>query len=196
MGSADYGGLWPDRPTVALSFDVAADLRTATGRESIVFTPDLPVCELVFRAWPNTPNSAGSGSSLVLTDATVDGRPVNAAVAAAGAPHGAPGTLIELPLAGCRGPGQQVRAELGFRLTMGTDADERLGSSPTTRTAWFGSGFPLLAWVRGQGWAREPAVGIAGETATSEEFELSASVTAPAEYRVLGTGAEAGGDRK
>ena len=106
-GVADYGGLWPDRPTVALSFDVAADLRTATGRESIVFTPDLPVCELMFRAWPNAPNSAGAGSSLVITGAAVDGRPVTARVAAGGAPPGAPGTLIEIPLAGCHGPGSR-----------------------------------------------------------------------------------------
>jgi len=48
-------GLWPDRPRVALSFDVAPDLASATGKESVTFTPDTPTCELDFRAWPNNP---------------------------------------------------------------------------------------------------------------------------------------------
>jgi hypothetical protein len=186
-------GLWPQRPVVELSFDVAPDLRTVTGHESVVFTPDMRACELVFRAWPNNPTMAKAGSSLTVTDTNVAGRPVTSQVIAAGAPPDAPGTLIEVPLPACLEPGESVRAELGFRLVLGADADERVGYSPDTQTAWFGSGFPLLAWVRGSGWARDPAVPMNGETATSEDFMLAAlAVTAPTGYQVIGTGVGAG----
>lgn len=186
-------GLWPQRPVVELAFDVAPDLGSATGRESVVFTPDLRACELVFRAWPNNPTMSKSGSSLTVTDASVDGRPVISQVIAAGSPPDAPGTLIEVPLAECLDPGESVRAELGFRLILGEGADERVGFSPEAQTAWFGSGFPLLAWIRGKGWARDTAVPMNGETATSEDFMLATLlVTAPTDYRVMGTGVATG----
>jgi hypothetical protein len=190
-GSYD-AGLWATRPQVQLSFDVGADPGTVTGRESVLFTPDAQTCELVFRAWPNNPTMSKTGAALVVTDATVAGRPVTPKVSSAGAPEGAPGTLIELPLQGCLAAGQSVKADLGFRLTLGADADERVGYSPKTATAWFGSGYPLLSWVRGQGWVKDPAVRMNGETATSEDFALSLSVTAPTDLQVLGTGSPAG----
>ncbi|HSK59095.1 MAG TPA: M1 family aminopeptidase, partial [Actinomycetospora sp.] len=187
------GAAWDRRPVVDLAFDVAPDLGTVTGRETVAFTPDLPVCELVFRAWPNSPSPARQGNSLTVTGASVDGRPVAPVVRRAGAAEDAPGTLVELPLPACVPAGATVRAELAFTLRLGEDADERLGTSPSTRTAWFGSGHPLLAWVRGEGWAREDAVDIAGETATSEDFRLaSLRVTAPDGVEVAGTGQPAG----
>jgi hypothetical protein len=180
---------WPQRPTVDLAFDVAPDLRTVTGRETVTFTPDLPICELVFRAWPNAPSPASEGNALTVTDAVVQGRPTPPVVRPAGAGVGVPGTLIELPLPACVAAGEPVRAELGFGLRLGENADERLGTSPGTGTAWFGSGFPLLAWVRGQGWVRDDAVAIPGETAVSEDFRLDAlRVTAPAGAAVSGVG--------
>jgi hypothetical protein len=184
---------WPQRPVVDLSVEMAADLASATGRESVLFTPDLRVCELVFRAWPNKPTTAVEGTSLVVTDAAVDGRPVTPVVSAAGAPEGAPGTLVELPLPQCVEAGTQVRAELGYAVALGEDAGERVGHSPSAELAWFATAFPLLAWVRGAGWARDPAVDMFGETVTSEDFQLAGlSVTAPSAYRVLGTGTATG----
>jgi uncharacterized membrane protein YeiB len=180
---------WDARPIVDLSFDVADDLHSVRGRERIVFTPDLRVCELVFRAWPNKPTTASSGTSLVVTEAFVEGAPVAPVVTSAGAPADASGTLIELPLSSCVEPGESVEAELLFDLELGQDANERLGVAPAERVAWFAGGFPLLAWVRGEGWARDDAVGIVGETSTSEAFELATlTVTAAEEYAVLGTG--------
>ena len=191
--AAYAAGLWPQRPVVDLTFDLAPDLSSVIGRERVVFTPDLPVCELVFRAWPNRPSMAQGGTTLVLTSAAVDGRPTPARVLPAGAAEGAPGTLIELPLPQCVPAGQPVTADLGFTLTLGEDADERVGFSHDPQMAWLATGFPLLAWVRGQGWAREDAVSIAGETATSEDFTLrSLAVNVPAEYAVLGTGTATG----
>ena len=180
---------WPDRPVVELGFTVAPDLRTVTGHERVTFTPDQRVCELVFRTWPNEPNGARSGSSLVVTGAAVGGRPVQPRTSAAGAPEGVPGTLVDFPLPECREPGESVTADLDFRLVLGPDADDRWGMSPSRSIAWFGGGFPLLAWVRGQGWARDDATELPGETATSEDFELAAlAVTAPARLAVTGTG--------
>jgi hypothetical protein len=79
---------------------------------------------------------------------------------------------------------------LDFALVLGADADERMGYSPQEQLAWFGTAFPLLAWERGRGWARQVAVDVAGETVTSEVFELrSLEVVAPSRHEVLGTGA-------
>ncbi|GLZ48960.1 metallopeptidase [Actinomycetospora sp. NBRC 106375] len=181
--------VWGQRPVVDLSFDVAPDLRSATGQETVTFTPDLPVCELVFRTWPNMPNAADQGNALQVTAATVQGRPVAPVVRAAGARPGVPGTLVELPLPVCVSAGQTVRVGLDFTLRLGGDADERLGTSRRSGVAWFGSGFPLLAWVRGQGWVRDDAVQIPSETATSEEFRLDAlRVLAPDGAAVSGAG--------
>jgi hypothetical protein len=177
----------PDRPVVSLAFTLADDLRGATGRERVAFTPDSPICELVFRAWPNAPVSATAGSSLRVDTAAVDGAPVVPRVDAAGAPPGAPGTLVTLPLPSCVPAGRTVTADLGFTLTLGPDADDRMGTA--RGTAWFGSAFPLLAWVRGEGWTRTPAASVAGENAVSEDFTLrSLEVTAPSGLAVSGVG--------
>jgi len=181
----------PDRPVVALAFDVAADLASATGRESVTFRPDAEVCELVFRAWPNSPNNAANGTSLRITGASVGGTAVDPVVEAGGAPDGAPGTLVTLPLPACADAGTEVRAELAFALTLGEDG-ERTGHSPAAGIAWFATAHPLLAWVRGRGWATDPAVDMSGESATSEAFRLDLTVTTDAGQQVLGTGTAAG----
>ena len=163
-------------------------LHTVRGRESVRFTPDAAICELDFRAYPNEPTIAAVGSALSLTDASVAEHPVSALVSADGAAAGAPGTLIRLPLSQCLQSGQSVDAELGFTVTLGRDADERVGYSPATGTAWFGSAFPLLSWVRGQGWSNDPAVAMNGETAVSVEFQLvDLAVTAPDGDQVSGS---------
>jgi hypothetical protein len=191
---SDYAsGLWPDRPRVELSFDVAPDLTSATGEESVAFTPDAPTCELEFRAWPNNPTMHEAGDALTVTSAEVEGRPAAPRTTAAGAPDGAPGTLITVPLPECLDAGETAHAVLGFRLVLGADANERVGYSPRTRTAWIGSGFPLLSWIRGSGRARDHAVAMNGETAASEDFVLSdLSVTARSDYEVLGPGTSVG----
>jgi hypothetical protein len=184
---------WPQRPVLELTFDMAPDLHTATGSESVLFTPDQQVCQLVFRDWPNKPTTARTGSSLTVTTATIDGTAVTPTVQTGGAPDGAPGTLLELPLPACVPAGTAIRAQLAFQLTLGADAGERVGYSATDATAWFGTAFPLLAWQRGQGWIRDPAVDMYGETVTSEEFQLAAlTVTAATDQTVTATGSAVG----
>ena len=52
----------PARPVVGLDFRLADDLRTVTGTETVVFTPDLTTDELVFRLVPNGPGAAAAGN--------------------------------------------------------------------------------------------------------------------------------------
>jgi hypothetical protein len=179
---------------VVLSFAVAPNLQSVDGQESLTFAPDLPTCELVLRAWPNSPSEVRSGTSLTVDGVTVDGQPGTAQLSAAGAPAGSPGTLIDIPLSRCLRPGQSVRAALRFRLNLGPDSDEVVGYSPATHTAWFATGFPLLAWVRGRGWARDPGLALDGDGdfPVSEDFSLTLLVAAPADDRVVGTGVAAG----
>lgn len=192
-GPAAYEAtLWPQRPEVSLGLDVAPDLHTATGHESVVFTPDLPTCEMVFRNWPNAPTSQRAGNSLTVTGAALDGAPATPRVEPAGAPAGAPGTLVSIPLPRCLQPGQSIRADLDFAVTLGEGAGERVGTDPVTRTAWAASAFPLLAWVRGSGWIRDLALDAYGETSTSEDFALALEVTAPSPMQVNGTGSARG----
>ncbi len=187
---------WLDRPVVDLRFEVAPDLATVAGREVVEFTPDLDTCELVFRSWPNKPATSRAGSSLTVSDVRVDGRDADFVNIAAGAPDGAPaGTLVEVPLADCVSAGETVTVELTFALVLGEGVDERVGTSSDAEVAWFATAFPLLAWERGRGWERGPAVPVIGETAVSEDFLLdSMEVVAPSGYEVLGTGAADGAE--
>jgi hypothetical protein len=184
---------WPDpapsRPIVDLSFTVSEDLASVGGTKRIAFTPDLDICELVFRLWPNKPMTADYGNALEVTEVLVDRQIVEPRVVAAGAPEGRPGTLLEVPLPSCVTAGTEVTADLEFALILGEGTDERVGVARTGEVAWFGTAFPLLAWENGRGWAREPAVPVAGEMATSETFQLrSLEVVAPTRFDVLGTG--------
>ncbi len=190
----DVAGAWPDRPVVDLRFEVAPDLATVAGREVVEFTPDLDTCELVFRSWPNKPATSRAGSSLTVSTVQVDGSDAAFLDIAAGAPEGAPaGTLVEVPLTDCVSAGETVTAELTFDLVLGEEVNERVGTSSDAEVAWFATAFPLLAWERGRGWERGPAVPVNGETAVSEDFLLdSMEVVAPSGYEVLGTGAADG----
>ncbi|MGY1617074.1 M1 family aminopeptidase [Geodermatophilus sp. SYSU D00691] len=185
---------WSDRPVVELRFEVAEDLASVAGWERITFTPDLPTCEVVLRAWPNKPATARAGSSLVVSEVLVDGRLRDPVDVVAGAPETAPaGTLLEVPLEDCAAAGEEVTVELEFDVELGEEVNERVGTSTTAEAAWFATAFPLLAWERGRGWERGPAVAVDGEMAVSEDFRLaSLDVVAPSAYDVLGTGRAAG----
>lgn len=184
---------WPDpptdRPVVDLAFTVPASLDSATGLQNVTFTPDRRICELVFRAWPNKPATAAAGNSLTVSTVSVGGQRLPLKVDAAGAPAGAPGTLVTATLPACVEAGDSVTAQTTFTVRLGEGTDERLGRSTRAGVAWLGTAFPLLAWENGRGWARDPAVEVAGETATSEAFRLNRlEVTAPADAAVAGTG--------
>jgi hypothetical protein len=176
----------PDRPVIDLDFSLAGDLRTVTGTETVVFTPDLPTSELVFRLVPNGPDSTALGNQLTVTTATGDDVAATGYESAAAA---APGGLYVVTLADQLAAGESTRVQLGFTVRLGGGGFERLGTAPDV--SWWASGAPLLAWEPGVGWARDPFVPLTGETATSPASDTTISVDAPAALTVLMTGDQA-----
>lgn len=179
----------PTPPDVTLSYQVADDLRSATGSATVVFTPDQRVCEVVLRAWPNKPVLTNAGNGMTISQVRVDGSVLQADVQPAGASAGAFGTLVEVRLPACKDAGTTLTVESDFALTLGPDTDERMGYATSGDLAWFQTAFPLLAWQAGIGWVRDAAVPMYGETATSEAFTLAdLAVTAPSRFSVAGVG--------
>jgi hypothetical protein len=187
-----------ERPIVSLTFDLAADHRSVTGTESVIFTPDRAVDELVFRLWPNGPEGGRRDASMTVTTATSpNAEPFR--TSSAGGRRGTQGTLLSIPLGRTAPAHQPISADLTFTLQLPNATWDRYGTDG--RTSYWGSGHPLLAWQRGFGWDRDPASPLPGETATSEAATTSIAVTAPASDTVLapGTGAppvDAPGGRK
>ncbi len=177
----------PDRPRIALDFRLADDLRTVTGTETVVFTPDLPVDELVFRLVPNGPDVSPSGARLVVDAVRGD----DVAAGSGYEPLGAadPGGAYVVPLAEPLAAGESTEVELDFTLTLGVGAFERVGADDGI--SWWASGAPLLAWEPGTGWARDPFVPVSGETTTSPAADTTVRVSAPADLTVLMTGDQA-----
>ena len=173
----------PDRPVVALDFSLADDLRTVTGTQTVVFTPDLPVDELVFRLVPNGADATAQGNRLTVDE--VRGDDVRrGGYESAGAAE--PGGLYVVRLTDTLPAGESTEVELDFTLQLGAGGFERLGTAEGV--SWWASGAPLLTWEPGVGWARDPFVSLTGETAASPVADTTISVTAPAELTVLMTG--------
>ncbi len=182
---AQYAAPDPDRPRVTLRFGIDTARRTVTGSETVVFTPDQPVRELVFRLWPNSP-TAMPGTHMTVNRVQADNLVARFTVESAGAVEKTQGTLLRIPLSREVPTGEAVTAVLDFTLTLGGHAFDRWGT--TGRTAWWGTGHPLLAWVRGAGWQTDPATPLLGEYAVSEAARYDVTVDAPARDEVLMTG--------
>lgn len=175
----------PHRPRVSLTFTLSADRATVTGRERVVFTPDQPVNELVFRLWPNGLDHH-LGGSLTVTAAQLNGREVTLRASSAGGRPGTQGTLVSLPLGSVSPAGTSIVATLAFTLRLPKPFVDRLGSDG--KTAWWGTGAPLLAWVRGSGWVRTPGVDTLAEMAVSEAADTDVTVVAPTGDTVVANG--------
>jgi hypothetical protein len=180
----------PDRPVVHLDFRLQDDLRTVTGTETVTFTPDLPVDELWFRLIPNAPQSAPNRLSV---DAVRGDDVTGGGYVADGAAAGSPGGLYRVGLRDPVAAGDRVAVTLDFtlRLTTGrTPAGfDRFGVRD--EVTWWASGFPLLTWEPGVGWARDPFVQISAETTAAEVADTTISVSAPEDLVVLMSGAQA-----
>ena len=176
----------PDRPVIDLVLRLDDDLRTVTGTQTVVFTPDLPTGELVFRLVPNGPQPAAAGSRLVV-DAVRGDDVAGSGYEDAGAEG--PGGLFVVRLAEQLGAGETTEVALDLTLTLGEGGFDRVGT--TGGTAWWASGTPLLAWEPGVGWARNPFVDVPGETSTSPVAHTTVSVSAPEALTVLMTGDQA-----
>ena len=176
----------PDRPVVALDFRLADDRVTVTGTETVEFTPDRTVDELVFRLVPNGPDSAPAGNRLVVDDVRGDDVLQGRYEAADAAD---PGGLYVVPLDGGLDAGDTTEVELDFTLTLGRRGFDRFGSDDGV--SWWASGAPLLAWEPGIGWAKDAFVDLGGETASSPVMDTTVTVSAPQDLTVLMTGARA-----
>jgi phage terminase large subunit-like protein len=169
----------PHRPRVHLTFRVPDGRRHIRGVETMTFTPDVSVSSVVWRLWPNSPRPHDGGGSLTVTTL-----------------HGSHGlgaftlhkgdTLLRAPLDHRVPAGTSITATLHFRLTLPIGVNDRYGVR--SDVAWWGSAYPLLAFVRGQGYATEPPTALFAEASTSEEFALDLTVVAPRRDTVLATG--------
>jgi aminopeptidase N len=189
-GTAGRAAPAPDRPVIDLDFRLGDDLRVVTGTEAVTFTPDLPVSELWFRLIPNAPQSAGNRLSVddVRGEAVAGGRYVDAS-----ADPGTPGGLYRVDLRGPVAAGEQVQVELDFTLRLTDERTpagfDRLGVGDDV--TWWASGFPLLTWEPGVGWARDAFVGISGETTANAVADTTIRVSAPEDLVVLMSGDQA-----
>lgn len=175
----------PDPARPVLTAELSVDGRAVVGTSRVVFTPDLPTGELVFRLWAAAPRPRAAGSRIDVTRVVVNG--------VTRTPRRPSPTLLRIPLAGRTPAGTAVTVELDWRLRLPVGANDRLGARGST--AWFGSGLPLLAWVRGAGWATDPETAQFAEAATSEVMELrSLSVTRAPGLAVLATGEQVSDD--
>jgi hypothetical protein len=158
---------------------LSGDRRVVSGSETVRTAFDKSVTELVFRLWPSGPISAAKGGRLTVT--SVSG------VAVARTSVEQRGTLYRIALRSAVKAGSPVTVTLGFTLRLPIGANERWGTR--SNASWWGSGFPLLAWEPGRGWAQEPPTSLFAEAATSEVFRLDRlTVNAPTGDTVLATG--------
>lgn len=176
----------PSRPVVSLSFDVADDLTTVTGSETVRFVPDLPIDRVVFRLTANTAPSVQAGNRIDVRSAQVTPGGLDPTYQSAGADPSTQGGLLIIPLAQTAPAGTAVSATIEFAVTLGKDSFDRFGRS--AGYAWFASAQPLLAWQRGVGWHTEPMLQFTAESATSEAANTTLTVTAPQGMEVLMTG--------
>jgi hypothetical protein len=176
----------PDRPEVALDFRLSDDRRSVTGTETVVFTPDLDVRELVFRLVPNAPDSSPAGNRLVV-DAVRGDDVAGGRYEAAGAAD--PGGLYVVDLEEELAAGESTEVELDFSLALGSGTFDRFGIDGDV--SWWASGAPLLAWEPGVGWAKDPFVAASGESTVSPAADTVVTVSAPEDLTVLMTGARA-----
>ena len=181
-----YAAPDPRRPQMTLAFAVDRDGRTVHGRQRIQFTPDRSTSEIVLRLWANSPRPVAAGGGTRVTALRWDlGASWKMEWAGAGA--GSAGTLLRIRLKSAVAAGTTLRGELSFVLRLPVGANDRWGSRNGTQ--WWATGFPLLAWERGRGWAQEPATSAFAEATTSEDFRLvDLAVTAPATSQVIATG--------
>jgi hypothetical protein len=183
----------PQRPKVVLAFTVENGLSTVTGTEHVVFTPDEPITELVFRLTANTAPTVAEGNKIVVNSATADHGAGRYRFTAAGAAASTQGGLLHIPFGRTIPAGTTVSASLAFTLTLGAESFDRFGRTDKNgaRYAWFGSGEPLLAWQRGFGWHDENMIEFPAESATSEAMDTDLTVTAPASDTVIMSGGPA-----
>jgi hypothetical protein len=183
---AGYPELWRERPRYTARLVIPADRGPVTGEIDVRFVPDADTDRLVFRLWPNAPRLGRSGGRAEVAAAFVNGELTAGTYEPGGAAPGRPGTVFWLP--GSFPAGRPVTARIEFRLVMPGPVNDRV--SRIGSTFRLGSVFPVLSWIRGDGWHTAAAVDSYAESAASEVADWDVRVEAPAGSTVLATGAE------
>jgi hypothetical protein len=181
-----YANPDPNRPKMTLRFRIATDHRTVAGHERVVFRPDLPISELVFRLTANTKPTVDQGNKIVVTAASADNGAGEFTFSSANAAASTQGGLLHIPFGHTVLPGTAVTADIDFRLTLGQQSFDRFGRIGDF--VYFGSAEPLLAWERGFGWHTENLIDFTAESATSEAMDVDLTVSAPARDTVIMSG--------
>lgn len=171
---------------MTLAFTIAADHATVRGHETVVFRPDQPVTELVFRLTANTAPTVAEGNRIEVTAASADHGAGRYRFTAANAGPQTQGGLLHIPFGTVQPAGTVLTAKIDFTLTLGVGSFDRFGQAGAF--AYFGSGEPLLAWERGFGWHTEDMIDFPAESATSEAMDVDLTVTAPAADTVIMSG--------
>ena len=169
----------PKRPRITLAFDLDDAHRVVTGTEKVVFTPDRPVTELVFRLWLNGPAPVANGGRIEVTKASL---PMS--FEAGNSSGGTQGTILRLALPAPAPAGKPITASLEFTMTLPSADVDRWGRDGDS--AWWASAHPMLAWSRGHGWSTTPAVSVLGEAWVSEAAFHDVTVDAPSGDTVFG----------
>lgn len=175
-----------NRPVIELDFDVADDLTSVRGVETVRFVPDLPTDRLVFRLTANTGPSVDQGNRVDVSSARAQPGGQSPQYERAGADASTQGGLLIIPLDRTVPAGTAISADIEFRVTLGAQSFDRFGRSGGY--AWFASAQPLLAWERGVGWHTEPMLQFTAESATSEAASTTVTVTAADGLTVLMAG--------
>jgi hypothetical protein len=168
-------------PRYSLDVRLTHDLRTAAGRVTVAFAPDIATDRLVFRLWPNAAPYARSGAQLRVGPVTSAGRRLSTSF---------PNATTLVVRVGLRA-GEQVTVSMGWRLRLPLSGGLRLHGGSSVRLGTF---FPLLAWEPSVGWATDPPpVRSAAEAWTSPAADFDVHINAPRGLNVVATG-EALGD--
>jgi hypothetical protein len=184
-----YPAPWPTRPryTIDATLDPAA--RTLNGTTDVVFTPDAPTDRIVFRLWANGALPGRAGAKIDITGSTLDGAGVTETSTPAGARPGGPGTVFTMTPPHGISAGTATRIHLDFSMILPGPTVDRISTNGTNLR--LGSVFPVLSWVRGDGWQTSPSVDALAEAAATEVADWDVTVHAPPDLVVLATGDEA-----
>lgn len=179
-----YPAPWPERPRYEAVLDVDVAGGVVAGEVEVEFTPTEGTDRLVFRLWANMPRVGSGGGSLEVTEALLEGEPVETSYEDGNGGPGTPGTIFNV--FGDFRAGRTTTAFLAFRLEMPGAVNERVAKVGDSLR--LGSVLPLLGWVRGDGWHTAPAVTNFSEAVASEVADFDVTLRLPEGFDAVGVG--------
>ncbi len=179
-----YPAPWPERPRYQAVLDVDVVGGVVEGEMEVEFTPPEDTDRLVFRLWANMPRVGSGGGSLEVTEALLEGEPVETSYEDGNGVPGTPGTILNV--LGDFRAGRTTSAFLAFRLEMPGPVNERVAK--VGESLRLGSILPLLGWIRGDGWHTSPAVTNFSEAVASEVADFDVTLRVPEGFDVMAVG--------